>query len=153
MPLSVSDAALHTVHGYPGGATSLAPRLLPPKSATTLSHEVKPPEGGSAKLGLETAMQLMDLTGNTLIAQAVAARAGGMFVPMPSATVCNSEVFPALSRLAKEFGDVVAKVTDVAADGSISDNDLKEVVKEAGELMGALQGALQVLTDMHAARG
>lgn len=150
MPMSIQDAAYHTVHAYPGGAVSLAPRLYPPKSASQLSHEVRPPEGSAAKLGIETAMQIVELSGNHSIVHAACARVGGMFVPLPSREAAPGEVFPALSKLAKEFGDVVAKIAEVAADGQISTNDLRAVSKEAAELMGALQQALQVLTDLHA---
>lgn len=149
--MSVLDAAYHLVNSYPGGATSLAPRLYPAKNATTLSHEVRPPDGNSAKLGLETAAQLTELSGNHLIVQAFCARAGGVFVPIPSQQHATGlQVFEALSSLAKEFGDVVAKVTEVSCDGRISDNDLRAVKKEAFELMGALQHALQVITDLNA---
>lgn len=150
MSMSILDAAYHTVHSYPGSAASLAPRLKPAKSATVLLHEIRPPVGSSAKLGIETAAQLVDLSGDRAIVHAMCARAGGMFVPLPSEAVAHSQVFPALSRLAKEFGDVIAKVTDVAADGRISDNDLRAVGKEAAELVGALHQALQILTDMNA---
>ncbi len=151
MPMSIQDAAYHLVNAYPGGATSLAPRLFPNKSATTLSHEIRPPDGSFAKLGLETAAQLTQLSGNTIIVQAFCERAGGVFVPLPQAGhTGDGEVFKALSKLAKEFGDVVAKVTEVSSDGRISDNDLRAVKKEAFELMGALQQALQVLINMNA---
>lgn len=151
MSMSVIDAAYHVVNSYPGGATSLAPRLYPPKNAATLSHEVRPPDGNSAKLGLETAAQLTELSGNTLIVQALCARVGGVFLPLPSNHhTSGGQVFEALSSLAKEFGDVVAKVSEVSGDGRVSDNDLRAVKKEAFELMAALQHALQVLTDLNA---
>lgn len=151
MSMSVLDAAYHLVNSYPGGACSLAPRLYPAKSASTLSNEVRPPEGSTAKLGIETAAQITELSGNTIIAQAFCQRAGGFFLPLPqSSLVARGEVFKALSALAKEFGDVVAKVTEVSGDGRISDNDLRAVKKEAFELMGALQHALQVITDLNA---
>jgi len=150
MSMSIMDAAYHAVHSYPGGAEALATRLTPRKSGTVLSHEVRPPIGATAKLGVETAMQIVDFTGDRGIVHAVCARAGGMFVALPSVQLHQDQVFPALSRLAKEFGDVVAKITEVAADGRISNNDLKAVNKEALELVGALHQALQILVDMNA---
>jgi hypothetical protein len=55
------DAAYHVVHDYePDGAASLAPRLG--KSSTQLCHEVKPPPGNMAKLGLVDAVKISDLT-------------------------------------------------------------------------------------------
>lgn len=150
MSMSIMDAAYHTVHSYPGGAEALATRLDPRKSGTLLSHEVRPPVGHTAKLGVETAMQIVDLTGNPAIVHAVCSRAGGVFVALPSEQLRDDQVFPALSRLAKEFGDVVAKITEVAADGRVSDNDLRALNKEAMELVGAMHQALQILTNMNA---
>lgn len=151
MPMSVEDAFYHSVHDYPGGAECLATRLSPKKSATTLCHEAKPPEGSSAKAGLITAVQVMEHSGDLRILHAVCARMGGMFVPLPSALVTSDNILEAVGRLASEFGDLVGTITKVSSDGDISINDMKAVQKEAGELMAALNHAMQVLTDQHQA--
>lgn len=54
------DAAYNLVRDYPGGASSLAPRL--DKNPSVLSHEVT--ATGSAKLGLLTAIKITELSGD-----------------------------------------------------------------------------------------
>lgn len=153
MHLSLLDAYYHTIHDYPGGAESLAPRLSPKKTATQLCHEARPPEGNAAKAGLITSAQLVALTGDKRIVHSFCAHAGGMFLPLPANLVEleRGKLLPALGMLAKEFGDVIAKVSEAYADQNISDNDLRGVEKEATELMAALHHTLQVLSDQHQA--
>jgi hypothetical protein len=76
--MNILDAAYHTVHDYPGGASALAPRLG--KSHATLSHEVRPPANSQAKLGLRDAQRIMALTGDYRILQAQAAELGFFLV-------------------------------------------------------------------------
>lgn len=151
--LSLQDAYYHTIHDHPGGVAALAPRLSPPKSQMQLYAEARPPVGGYAKAGLITAAQLVELTGDKRLAIAFCARSGGYFLPHPAIDVdlAPADVLPALSRTAKEFGDLMAKVTEVASDGNISDNDLKQVEKEAIELMSEVYALMRVLVDQHAA--
>lgn len=153
MTLSVLDAAYHTVHNYPGGSEALGLRMSPAKSGTTLSQEVRPPVGCTAKLGINTAAQIIDLSGDYTIAHAFCARVGGMFVPLPQVDGTNTKVLPAVSRLAAEFGQLVAQVTDVADDGRVSLNELRQVERKATELMVALQSTLAVIRAMHDPRG
>lgn len=149
MTLSVLDAAYHTVHEYPGGAEALGSRLSPPKSGTTLSHEVRPPAGNAAKLGVMTAVQIVALTGDHRIAYAFCAQAGGMFVPLVSHENSPASVLSSVSGLAKEFGDVVAAITSSAADGGITLNELRRIEREAVELMSALQSAMRAARELH----
>lgn len=60
--MNLQDAAYHTVHDYPGGTSALAVRLG--KHTTTLNHEVRPPVGSSAKLGLVDAQRIMAMSGD-----------------------------------------------------------------------------------------
>lgn len=151
--LSLQDAYYHTVHDYPGGADSLAPRMSPAKSPSQLANEARPPANNQAKAGLISAAQLVELTGDKRLAISFAARCGGYFLPLPAIDLDlpPGEVMSALSRTAKEFSDLVAKVTEVSADANISDNELRSVEREATELMSALYGLMQVLVEQHAA--
>lgn len=150
MSLSLIDAAYHTVHAYPGGAEALAPRLYPKKAPITLNHELRPPEGSTAKLGLETAAQIVDLTGNASIVHAFAARAGGLFVPLPYADdESRATVLAGVGVMAREFSDLVGTITTSAADGSISLNELRRIERDAIELMKATQNALRIIREIH----
>lgn len=153
MTLSILDAAYHTVHQYPGGAEALAGRLRPAKSSVTLCHEVRPPVGSSAKLGAETAAQLVDLSGDDSIAHAFCARLGGMFVRLPEpGDQCPRSVFETVSSLAKEFSDVVSAISHSASDGDITLNQMRQIEQEAVELMAALQVTLRAVREMHEGR-
>lgn len=150
MTLSLQDAYYHTIHDHAGGADALAPRLSPPKSPGQLCHEARPPEGSSAKAGLLTAAQLVDLTGDKRIVHAFCARAGGMFLPLPTVDPLGGEnLLSAVGRLAAEFGELVGTITQVSADGQIKLNEMRQVEKEATDLMAALHQALQLLADQH----
>lgn len=131
--MTIRDAAYHTVHDYPGGSASLAPRLG--KTPSTLCHEValvKAP-GSTAKLGVEDAMKIVDMTGDHRIVHAIALRAGGMFVPLAGMDI---EVQDAshLAEVAREFAELMMVVAQSVSDGVISDNELGRINREWGEL-------------------
>lgn len=139
---AILDAAYHVVHDYQGGAESLAPRLK--KSYTTLCHEVT--ATGSAKLGLLDAVKITDFSGNLSILRAWATHAGQQLVPLPIVGDPSDECLVRVATMAREFGELVTEVTSDLGDGSISDNEMGRIQREAGELIGAvhqLLGALQ----------
>jgi hypothetical protein len=134
------DAFHQLVHKtYPGGAEALAPRLG--KRPTTLSHEVRPPAGSTAKLGLLDALEIMELTDSTPM-QLMCAHFGGMFVPLPQQGEGGEVTASYLVRLAKEFGDAIATISDRSSDGHISDNDARDIQRECLELMAAINATL-----------
>jgi hypothetical protein len=133
--MQLLDAAYHTVHDYPGGAPSLAPRMG--KSPHTLNHEVT--GNGSAKLGLVDAAKVCQLTGDYRILYTFAEACGHVCIPLPGGS--ESDAGAVLEQLAKasgEFADLCYEVCSSAADGRISDNELERISRERLELMGAL---------------
>lgn len=142
------DAAYHAVHDYPGGASSLAPRMG--KSSTTLCHEVT--GTGTAKLGLLDAKKITDLTGDLSILQAWAMDAGQMLVPLPSLDAQQGDdCMQRLATTAREFGDLVAEVSGDLSDGTVSDNELGRIERECGELVVALHGLMAAITQRNQA--
>jgi len=140
--MSLLDSAYDLVHDYPGGAPALGARMK--KNATTLSHEVK--GEGTAKLGLMDAKKMSDLSGDLRILQAWAVDAGQLLIPLPCVDDPGDQCLAQLSRSAKEFSDLVAEVSTDLADGTISDNELARIEREAGELIAnvhALMGAVR----------
>lgn len=138
--MQVLDASYHVVHDYPGGATSLAPRLG--KGASTLSHETT--ATGTAKLGLLDAVKITQLTGDLRILHAFAEACGAIVIPvvLHCPQTASSDVFTQLADTAREFSDVVASISTAAADGKITGNELAAVEREWGELVA--QGASMV---------
>lgn len=137
--MNLLDAAYHTVHDYPGGAGSLAPRLG--KAPSTLSNEVRPPILGTAKLGFLDAIKIAELTCDMRIPAAVAAHFGKRLVDLPD--VCHDGADSAVMRLGfvgKEFGDVCSSVSMALNDGSITPNELKVIDREMGELVSEIMG-------------
>lgn len=149
--MNVLDAAYHTVHDYAGGSASLAPRLG--KNPGTLSHEVKPPKDSTAKLGLIDAIKIMAMTGDHRMLHATAAELGHLCVPMPTAEQVGETSAEHLSRIAREFADVLGEVSTAMGDGRVSDNELRRIERQWSELVAAGQLMLRHFTAMnHAAR-
>ncbi|MGC4366527.1 phage regulatory CII family protein [Hydrogenophaga sp. R2] len=140
---AVLDAAHQLVQAYPGGAESLAPRMG--KNATTLRHEVN--RTGSAKLGLADAVSMSVLTQDLRVLNAFAAECGCLVLPMPTLIGGDSGAMLRVAVLAKEFGEVVGSVTEAAADGRVSANELHRVQEEWSQLVAAGQ---QLMSHMQA---
>jgi len=141
--MNVQTAAFNLVHDYPGGATALAPLLG--KSASTLSHEVDP-NYPTAKLGLADALKLTLLSKDRTVLNAFAMACHCMVLPLPAcADGVDDDTFKGVTRLAREFAEVISQVSEVTADGTVSDNELRRVEREAAELVSAVQAVLTAL--------
>lgn len=147
--ISLLDVAFATVHDYPGGAASLAPRML--KGASTLAQELT--HRNTAKLGLLDAERIMLLTGDLRILEAMANNCGAALVPFPDADEQSGaedhEVIGALAKLAKEFGGLLAEVGADVADGKVNANELKRIDRQAAALMQSLHSMRALLGRMH----
>lgn len=133
--MQLLDAAYHTVHDYPGGAPSLAPRMG--KSPHTLNHEVT--GNGSAKLGLVDAAKACQLTHDYRILYAFAEACAHVCIPMPVDSAVDAQgVLHQLAQTSREFSELCAEVCGSAADGRITDNELERIDRERMDLMGAL---------------
>jgi hypothetical protein len=145
--MSLRDAAFNVVHDYPGGSVSLAPRLG--KSHASLSHELT--ATGTAKLGLLDAEKITILTGDLRILEAFATDCGQMLVPLPDATVLmGDDCMLRLADTAREFGDLCKEVGGDLVDGKISDNELRRIDKECGELIASLHALRESLARRNA---
>lgn len=133
--MNVIDAAYHVVRDYPGGADSLAPRLS--KAGGVLSAEVA--RRGTAKFGLETAVQVTQLSGDLRILHAFALECGQMCIPLPEAvSLEGNDVLQALGEASQEFADLCREVCSDMADGVISDNDQARIDRARGKLLAKL---------------
>lgn len=137
--MNVLTAAYNVVSDYRGGAVALAPLLG--KSPSSLSHEVSP-TCAHAKLGLLDAVKITAFSGDWRILHAFAAEVGALVVPIHSNAGGEAETLAALSRMAKEFADLVGATGLAMADGQVSDNELALLEREAGDLVAAAQQVL-----------
>lgn len=118
--MNVIDAAYNVVRDYPGGADSLGPRAG--KAGVTLSHEVT--RTGTAKLGLETAVDITLLSRDYRILEAYAAACGRYTLPLPEVLQGGgATVLARLGDMLREQSDVVREVTSAAGDGDYSPNE------------------------------
>ncbi|MES2685526.1 MAG: phage regulatory CII family protein [Pseudomonadota bacterium] len=140
--MNLRDAAYNVVHDYPGGSESLAPRVG--KNATTLSHEVN--GTGGAKLGLETAEKITQLSGDLRILQAFALNCGQMLLPLPGVEhTQQDDCMLKLAGTAHDFGKLCTEVAGDLADGKITDNELARIDHECGRLIASLHSMRQAL--------
>lgn len=129
-------------------ATALAPVVG--KCAATLSNEVNP-RYPTAKFGLADAVALSKWTHDPEILNCFAAEMGHMTIPLAADVPGVEGIGPHTAHLAREFADVMARVSDDLADGQVSANELAAIEREAGELITALQSLLGAIRAMHVA--
>lgn len=145
--ISLLDVAFCVVHDYPGGAMSLAPRMM--KAGSTLAQELSNRNG--AKLGLLDAERITLLTGDLRILQAMANNAGQMLLPIPDANpAADDAVLRAIADAVAQFGALVQEVGTDVADGKVTANELKRIDAQAASLMSALHSLRDLLGRMHA---
>jgi len=144
--MDIADAAYHTVHDYPGGAEALAVRLG--KRGSSLSHEVRPPVGSSAKFGLLDAVTAMELSGDRRILNAIAGRLNCIVIPMPQIDDSDGSAHH-VARVAAEFGELMAEVATSVSDGHVSANELARVNHSYAEMTAVCQRMLAHLAALH----
>ena len=137
--MNITLAAFHVVHDHPGGAAVLGPMLG--KNPATLSHEVNP-NYPTAKLGVEDALKLTQLTGDLRMLTAFAAQSDCMLIPLASASEVDGSM-ELVAATAREFADLVQSISAATADGSVTPNELKRVETEASQLVACVQRAVQ----------
>lgn len=142
-PLDLNAAAYNLVADYPGGATALGPLIG--KAASSLSHEVDLRCSG-AKLGLHDAGKLTCVSGDLRIVHAFCALAGGRFEPLPGAQQGSApehaHPLAAVGHMAHQFAELVSEASRALADGRVTGNELRNIQREAGDLLAALNQLL-----------
>jgi hypothetical protein len=69
-----------------------------------------------------------------------------MVVPLPARSDSDDDdTFQSVTRVAREFAELISEVSEVTADGAVSDNELRRVDTEATELVAAIQAVLTTL--------
>lgn len=141
------DEAYHVVHGYPGGARSLAPRLR--KSEAQLCHEVS--GTGAAKFGLVDAANITQMSGDLRILNAFAAFCQCLVIPMPITDDDGCNVMQHVAAASRDFAALVGHIIEAQTDQTITANELHEAERLWGVLVSQGQAVIGLLRAQHAA--
>lgn len=149
MNIDVESAAMNMVDDYrPGGASVLGPLIG--KAAGTLSHELNP-HCKHAKLGLADAVKLSKLTNDRRVLEAFAAAMDCLVVPLGQMDSSEPETMEALGRSAKEFAEFISATATAMADGTVTENELDTMEREAADLLGMVSALLGLARARHVA--
>lgn len=127
--MHVIDAAYATVHDYPGGAGSLAPRVGTTQGV--LNSKVNP-NTTTHHLTLAESVKLVVLSGDNRIAHAFAHDVGGVFIPgacdLPA---CDMAVLESMTGVFARAGQVGASVHAALADGRVTPKEYAAIERKA----------------------
>lgn len=136
------------VRQYKGGVLAIAGRLG--KASETLDKELRGCKG--FKLGLDDAAEISAMCHEQGVPEALAlltAWAGSMdcfVLPFePRAELGADECLRALADASREMHELMSEVMSALADGTVSDNELARIDREAGHLINAVQQLRQVV--------
>jgi hypothetical protein len=130
-------AAYHTVHGFPGGAKALAPRLG--MAPSTLSNKVDPMVD-THKLSLTEALAAMLATGDFSILNVLAEQTGHVVLPAGSfGDMADTAVLELFARIQVEQGDVARALLSALEDGRFQPHEVEALSRETMEFIQAIQ--------------
>ncbi|MDA8093404.1 MAG: phage regulatory CII family protein [Betaproteobacteria bacterium] len=123
--MDVQDAAYNTVHDYPGGCRSLAPRLG--MSPNVLQNKVNPSQEYH-KLTLAEALKIQAVTGDIRILRAMAEDLGFVCVPIPSFDgVADMELLDAYTAMVEDEGQFASDFRSAMRERSISRKEFERL--------------------------
>lgn len=141
--LDVNDAAYHLAHDYPGGVPALAQRMG--MSQHTLAHKVSLTTG-THHLSPSELVKLQAIAVDARPLQAMAAQLG--YVALPILPELGGSSLEDVTRVVREFSELLGAATETMADGRVSMNELQRVEREAGETMLAIHTLLVHMRSM-----
>lgn len=142
--LDIDDALYHLAHDYPGGVPALAQRMG--MSPNSLAHKVSLTQRTHHASPGEL-VKLQAIAGDARPLHAMAAELGYVAIAVtPKAGGGTS--LQDVTRLVREFAELLGAVTEAAEDASITANEMRRVEAEAGDVMAAIDGCLMTLRAM-----
>lgn len=140
------DAFYHTVHDYPGGAESLAPRMgMSPSVLNNKADRKK----DSNKPMLNDADKVMAITGDYRILHALARQHSHVCLQVDSdAPASDLAVLELVTHVWRSNGDVGRAVDEVLADGRVERRELDGVSAAIYRQVQALNAMLKKLEGM-----
>lgn len=134
---TVADAFYMTVHDAPGGAESLAPRLS--MSSAVLRNKADPKKS-SNKATLDDADNVMSLTGDYRILDALAKNHGRVCIPVQSAmSSSDMAVLEIITTLWTSNGDLGTDVHSALADHRVDQAEVKRIEASAYVVVQSIQ--------------
>lgn len=128
-------AAYAMAHESKLGIAALA--ALVRKSTTTLCHELAPPAGSSAKLGLETTIHLTEATNDDRVLLAWAESRGYRCVRVSRAVeLAHCDLLHAAARFASEAGEALASLRTIEC-GRATENEIVHFEREVADIAPA----------------
>lgn len=127
--MNIIDAAHKTVHAYPGGSESLAPRIA--MSAAVLRNKVNP-NNSTHHLTLVEASEVMGVTGDFRILHALAGEHGYTLSKMEGRT--SGSLIGALLAAAGAKGDLAGVIAEAMADQRITPNEASTIAQHCSRL-------------------
>lgn len=119
------DAAHATVHDYPGGSESLAPRLG--MSGSILRNKVNA-NINTNHLTLVDADKMMSVTGDHRILEALAQHHGYVLVPVEFDTPASDlAILELVTRVWRHNGDLGQAVDNALSDGVITKHEISDI--------------------------
>lgn len=144
--MNLLDAFFNTVHDYPGGAESLAPRMG--MSAAILRNKADQNKEHNKPL-LVDADKIMAITGDYRILDALAAGHGRVCVEIPEGgDACDLAILELVTHVWQRNGDVGAAVHQTLADGKVEKHELTKVRSAIYRTQQALNEMLMRLEGM-----
>jgi hypothetical protein len=142
-------AAFHVAHDYPGGVAAIAQVLG--KAAGTLHHELHPPLGASAKLGLKDAIKITLLAKNFRILYAFADECGHVCFPRPdlagAVDTTTQGVLDRATVVLRETAEAIQAVSLALVDGDVTPNEQLKVERECMEAIAAITDVARALRE------
>jgi len=127
--MNIIDAAHKTVHAYPGGSESLAPRIA--MSAAVLRNKVNP-NNSTHHLTLVEASEVMGVTGDYRILHALAGEHGYTLTKMDGPV--SGSLIGALLAASGAKGDLADVIAEAMADQRITPNEASAIAQHCARL-------------------
>ncbi|WP_312237047.1 phage regulatory CII family protein [Stenotrophomonas sp.] len=127
--MNIIDAAHKTVHAYPGGSESLAPRIG--MSAAVLRNKVNP-NNTTHHLTLVEASEIMGVTGNDSVLHALAAEHGYTLAKAEAPT--SGSLIGSLLAASGAKGDLADLIAESMADHLITPNEASAIAHHCARL-------------------
>jgi hypothetical protein len=121
--VNIIDAAHKTVHAYPGGSESLAPRIG--MSPAVLRNKVNP-NNTTHHLTIVEADEVMSVTGDCRMLHVLAGNHGYVLVEAASKAEQGESLLQSILQANAIEGDLDRKLDEILADGKVTPNELRE---------------------------
>lgn len=139
--MDVRRSYLEMIRAFPGGWDAMSAALGMTRAA--LENRIYERKGQSVHV--ETALQMQQFSGRSAFAEAVAANAGGVFLPLPDpGEVDSDELLAMFNTLYAELGELSGKFRDAVQDGEISKRERAELTEVGQEIHRTVQQLLSL---------